>query len=572
MTAQIRSVADRLLDVLSLRGVEYLFGNAGTDFGPLIDAVARRRAAGESIPSPMPITHEVTLMAMAHGYGMVSGRTPAVMVHTVAGTANAVGGVINAARVRQPLLIMAGRTPLTDGASTGSRDMHIHWAQESFDQGAMVREWVKWDYELRTGNDVETILDRAFAIAGSEPQGPVYLTLPREVLAAPASDSELVSPRGARPTQAPAAPASRDESVGEAVELLMAARNPIFITRSAGREPAAATELTALAEGLGAPVFDPHPTHANLDFGHRLRIGGPPDRFLADADVIVVVDSDVPWTPKRVQPAADATVIGIGPDALHSSYPMWGFPVHVNLPGSVEVTLASLRASCVGSQVAATDSWAAAAAERRDRWERIARAERAGSAARADAGVEAGSIDKAFFTRELDRLLPSDAIVIDELGCDTSQLTVGPGQYFGHPQAGVLGWGAGAALGAKLAAPERPVVCMVGDGSYMFGVPSTVHWAARRYGLPVLFIVWNNAKWGAVEGATRMVYPEGHAARHDDFAFSDIGPSLDFEMICESAGGLGIRVHDPAEVSTAIHRALTEVATGRQVLLNVIAH
>ena len=135
-----RSVADAYLGLLADRGVEYLFGNAGTDFGPIIDAYARRTEAGEPSPAPVPVTHEVTAMAMAHGYGMVSGSTPAVMVHTVAGTANAVGGLINANRARQALYLTAGRTPLTEGDRLGARDMHIHWSQESFDQGAMVRE------------------------------------------------------------------------------------------------------------------------------------------------------------------------------------------------------------------------------------------------------------------------------------------------------------------------------------------------------------------------------------------------------------------------------------------------
>ena len=566
MTDVARSVADDFLGVLVERDVDYVFGNAGTDFGPVIDAAARRRAAGEPVPTPVPVTHEVTLMAMAHGYGMVSGRVPTVMLHTIAGTANALGGIINAARVRQPILVAAGRTPLTDGATLGSRDMHIHWAQESFDQGSMAREWTKWDYELREGNPVEAVLDRAMAIAESDPPGPVYLTLPREVLAGSSAGSAGVGAAGSGPpSQTPSAVGPDSAAVGRAAEAIAGARNPIVITRSAGRSPAGAEELARLVEALGAPVFDPHPTHANLAFDHPLRVGGPPARFLAEAAVIVVVDSDVPWTPKRSRPAADATVIALGPDVLHAGYPMWNFPVHIGLAGRVEVALAELWGRLDlgdGRDVA----------DRRLRWERVAAGERAAAAARADEGAGATPLDKAYFTRELDRALPDDAIVVDELGCDASQLTIGPGCYFGHPQAGVLGWGAGAALGAKLAAPERPVVCVVGDGSYMFGVPTTVHWAARRYDVPVMFAVWNNARWGAVERATRMVYPEGHAARHDDFAFSDIGPPIDFEAVCEAAGGVGLCVEGPEDLPAALARGFAELAAGRQVLLNLIAH
>ncbi|MGB5755571.1 MAG: thiamine pyrophosphate-dependent enzyme [Acidimicrobiales bacterium] len=173
----------------------------------------------------------------------------------------------------------------------------------------------------------------------------------------------------------------------------------------------------------------------------------------------------------------------------------------------------------------------------------------------------------------LDELLPDDALVIDELGNDVSQLRLrGPGRFFGVSQAGVLGWGLGAGLGAKLAAPDRQVVSVVGDGSYLFGAPTTAHWVSRRYDLPVLYLVWNNAKWGAVEGATRMVYPDGHATRNDSFSFSDLRPSLDYELVCQAAGGMGERVDDPADLPNALERGLKAVAEGRQALLNLIAH
>src|SRR5262249_28259904 len=149
----------------------------------IIEGYARRGAQGQARPRPITVPHEAVAVAMAHGYAMVTGRPQAVMVHTIVGTANAVGGIMNAARSNVPMLFTAGRNPITEAGALGSRDRQIHWAQESFDQGALVREFVKWDYELRTLSHLETVVDRALAIAQAEPQGPVYLTLPREVLA-----------------------------------------------------------------------------------------------------------------------------------------------------------------------------------------------------------------------------------------------------------------------------------------------------------------------------------------------------------------------------------------------------
>jgi len=181
--AAVESTAEAYLELLAARGIEYLFANAGTDFAPLIEAYAKRDAQGQTAPRPITVPHEVPAVAMAHGYAMVSGRPQAVMVHVIVGAGNAVGGIINAARSNVAMLFSAGRNPITEAGHAGSRDRPIHWAQESFDQAAMVREFVKWDYELRSASDLETVVDRALTLAQAEPQGPVYLTLPREVLA-----------------------------------------------------------------------------------------------------------------------------------------------------------------------------------------------------------------------------------------------------------------------------------------------------------------------------------------------------------------------------------------------------
>src|SRR5213593_455261 len=141
--ADIETTAEAYLELLAARGVEYFFGNAGTDFAPIIEAYARRGAHGQLLPRPITVPREVPAVAMAHGYAMVTGRPQAVMVHVIVGTANALGGVINAARGGVPMLFTAGRNPITEAGFRGSRERQIHWAQESFDQGAIVREFVK---------------------------------------------------------------------------------------------------------------------------------------------------------------------------------------------------------------------------------------------------------------------------------------------------------------------------------------------------------------------------------------------------------------------------------------------
>src|ERR1051325_7706957 len=200
---QVESVAEAYLALLAERGVDYLFANAGTDFAPIVEAYAKASYSGLQAPRPLLATHENLAFSMAHGYAAASGKVPAVMVHVSVGTANALCGVMNAARANVPILFTAGRSPLTEEGLTGARDTYIHWAQEMFDQAGMLREMVKWDYELRNGAQLETVVDRALTVATSAPEGPVYLSLPREVLAAPLPDFAYDSPARRVPPPAP---------------------------------------------------------------------------------------------------------------------------------------------------------------------------------------------------------------------------------------------------------------------------------------------------------------------------------------------------------------------------------
>src|SRR3954462_4961282 len=203
---QVDSVAEAYLALLADRGVEYLFANAGTDFAPIVEAYAKAAHNGAAVPKPLIATHENLAMSLAHGYAAASGRVPAVMVHVSVGTANALCGVMNAARENVPILFTAGRSPLTEAGLEGARDTYIHWAQEMFDQAGMLREMVKWDYELRNGAQLETVVDRALTIATSPPEGPVYLSLPREVLAEklPGFSYDAPSRHAAAPAPPPA--------------------------------------------------------------------------------------------------------------------------------------------------------------------------------------------------------------------------------------------------------------------------------------------------------------------------------------------------------------------------------
>jgi len=560
--AQHGNVAGAYLALLADRGVDYLFGNAGTDFAPLVEAYAR--AAQTNIPVPRPIlaAHENLAVAMAHGYAMLSRRIPAVMVHVSVGTANMICAAMNASRENIAILLTAGRSPLTETGLIGSRDGYIHWAQEMYDQAGMLREIVKWDYELRNGEQLETVVDRALAIAASEPRGPVYLSLPREVIAAPCA-VEHPSPSRLNP----AAPAAPDPAaVAEAARILGQARRPLIVTANAGRDPAAFTALARFAEQFALPVVQHRPRYLSLPSSHSMQLGYDPARLLPQADAIMVIESDVPWLPSKVMPRPECKIIQCGLDPLFTRYPIRGFASDIAITASTSAALSALSAALAD----ATDTKTISA---RREWVKEERAKMTAAwKAAVDAAARKKEPDPVWVSHCIGRAKAPNTIVINEYTLFPEHCAFeSPDLYFGSSSASGLGWGAGAVLGAKLARPESPVIAVVGDGAYMFSNPTAVHHASAMHDLPVLFVVMNNGMWGAVQRSTLAMYPDGLASKSNAQSFVSLGKLPAFERICESAGGYGARVEDAAELPGALERALAVVERERrQALLNVI--
>ena len=555
------TAAEAWMGLLAARGVDYLFANGGTDFAPVVEAYAKGQKLGWRLPEIVVVPHENMGIAMAHGYALVTGRPQAMMVHVGVGTANTLNGLINASRQNVPLLLTAGRTPITEsGALPAARNNYIHWAQEHFDQGGMLREFVKWDYELRHPEQVETVLDRALAIAKSEPQGPVYVTLPREILAQ--GFGERFS---SAPTIVPASPPAADpDTVEQAARLLGEAKSPLLITANGGRTLESARAIAELAQSLAVPVVHYRPRHLALSTEHPMHCGWDPHPLLKEADVVLVVDCDVPWIPKEGGPRPEAMVIHIGPDPLFSRYPLRGFRTDIALTGAVASTLQSILRQAQKHAVSPR-----VIEERRDAVSRRSQEIRANG--RAGCERMPASITGKWLSACVNRLLDEKTVLVNEYPTVLEEMQIRePGQYFGNASAGGLGWGMGAALGIKLASPDRTVICAIGDGAYMFGNPTAAHYVSEAMRLPVLFIVANNARWAAVHRSTLATYPKGFAAQTKEPPFATLEPSPRFEHVIRASGGHSECVTEPKALMPALERALKVVRDEkRQALLNV---
>ncbi len=560
-------VAEAYLEILADRGVDYLFGNAGTDFAPIIEAFSRCRVKGVKVPEPITCPHENVAISMAQGYYAMTGRPQAVMVHVNVGTANAMCGLINAFKGNVPVLFSAGRTPYSETAKLkGRRSAEIHWPQEMFDQRALVRELVKWDYELPNAEVVETAIDRALNAAMTYPRGPVYLTLPREALAEEIRDFTYTSPGR---HHAPSPPHPDPEAIDRAAELIAAAENPMIITASAGQDTGDVAPLAAVAERFAIPVAQRKPRYMCLPSDHSMHIGYNPDPFLEEADLIIVAECDVPWIPGTKAPGPDCKVIHLGADPLFSTYPIRGYPSDIAVTGLLKHSLAALDEALAGRE-------GAAKARIDARRKRVAALREEQAARRKAALAEAAKdspIHPAWITHCLDQVKDEDAVIIRESQFNPLHANLKhPGSYFSLGQGGGLGWGLGTALGVKLAARERQVICTQGDGAYMFGNPVPAHYVSAAEDLPMLTVVFNNHMWNAVRRNTRDVFPDGAAAKSNWEPLTYFKEGTAYEKAVEVAGGYGERVEDPDELPKAIDRALNVMAKdGRQALLNVVS-
>ncbi len=569
-TIPVANGAEAFLEqVRALGVVRYLFANTGTDHGPIIEALAKTAKEDPTDIQPIVVPHEMAAVSMAHGYYNVTQKPQMVLVHTLPGTANALGGIINAHSSNVPLFLVAGRTPITEGELRGGKSQNIHWRQESRDQGSLVREFVKWDYELRTNQNIAAVVSRAFKIAMSEPRGPVYLSLPREWLCEALESTQRLSGSLAPATKMQADQASLDKTA----DLLLGAENPLVVTKYLGRNPEAVSHLVELVEMLSIPVVQ-QLNHVNFPTDHPLYVGTQTVKHAKDADVIFFIDIDVPWEPPdRNLLRPDVKIIHLERDPLFTSVPGWGFPADLAVTGCSDISLPVLN-SMIKAKLAAHAGSKTKLAERRKKTE----AEHHAMMGEVEASIEAAKNQKPlhplWVSKCIGDVMDEKTIIVNETV--TSRLAEvirlnRPGSQFSTPPAGHLGWGLGAAIGTKLGAPDATVIAAEGDGSYMFSAPTACHFTAQKYRIPFLTVVYNNQAWNASINAARGLYPNGVAQKTRNFPGCDLSPSPQFELTAQACGAYAVRVEEPGELPEALKRALKVVKVEqRQALVNVI--
>jgi|SRR5690348_13521199 len=556
---------DAVVAAMAAGGIEYLFFTSGSEIAFYQEAIAKAVAQGRKAPKLITVPHEHASLNAALGYAAVTGRPAATAAHVDVGTLHYGGAIHTAWRSGLPVLVTAGYPPTAyAGSMPGARDEGGHlWVQENYDQGGIVRQYTKWDRRLEYQDNPALIVSRALQVARSEPCGPAYLTFPRELTLLPLRDRRFPSADQlgiARP------PAVNPEAARELAERLIAARHPVAVVSGSGRNPASVAALVSLCELLSIAVVD-SARLAYLSFPMRHPLYQETSA-LKGADVVLVVDADVPWLPSGNSPPPEAYVAAFGFDPIRGRIPTYEFTADMRLTTD---PLSAIRAIEAAAREQLSGKDTGRLAERAKRLAEVSRQRFADAERDAISKSNKSPIDPLWVSYQIGQVLDDNCIVFDDtmpgnrlpryLRCTR------PGSYFSNPGSSG-GWSPGAALGAKLGAPERDVVAVTGDGFYMFGTAAPALWAAAHHKAPFMAVVYTNRSYST--GTIRLagLYPDGYAAK-SGFVGGYFDPPIDFANEAEAAGAYGENVRDPADVGPALKRGLEQVRGGRPAVISV---
>jgi acetolactate synthase-1/2/3 large subunit len=584
-----RENADQLVEAMARGGIEHLFFASGSDILPLQEAVCKARAQRRPTPELITVLHETVGVNAAMGSAMVSGAPSAVAVHVDSGALNIGGGWHTAAAGGYPILILAGSPPRGyPGTNRGSRDHPIYWLQEYTDQRVIAEPWAKWSLRLDLQDNAGLVVSRALQVALASPPGPAFLTVPREVAMAPAGHTAFptVTDLGL-PTPAAPDPAAIDRLAG----WLLAAERPLIVTGRSGKDPGAVAALVRVAELVGAPITsNGMRDRLNFPADHALYESGP---SVSEADFVLILDKRVPWVPAPHQsdevakelpldrsathiadpsraPREGCRVVWLGEDPAISEIPVLEITADLRIAADPNLGLRALAAAIEdrSDDVTRKRTQTRLQAARRRKAELVDAFESAAMAA-----SSAQPIDPRWLARNLARVLDNEAILLDDGVSNAHVLRrycrqSRPHSYFSAGSA-TGGWGAGAAIGAKLAAPERDVVLFSGDGFYAYGVPSAALWTAIHHGTPYLAVVAVNGRYSTGTSQLLDFYPDGHAEAAG-FPGGRLEPPPDFAAEAQATGAYGERVTRPDEVEASLRRGLDAARSGTPAVIAVV--
>ena len=540
-----------LLELLKQEGVRIVFGNPGTTELPLMDALA----VEDELRYVLAL-QEAAVMSMADGYAQASGKLAAVSLHVTPGLGNAMGMLYDAQKAGAPLIVTAGQHDQGFNLTEP-----ILWA----DLPEIAKPLVKWSAEVRRLGDLPRMVHRAAKTALAPPTGPVFLSLPADVLK-DEGELDMMAPTRVAPYLRgdPAA-------VAKAAVLLARAERPLIMAGDIVAQSRALPELVALAELLGAPVYaELIPSTASFPSSHPLfrgtiaRVAPQTRQVFAEHDLLLSIGADL----FSLSLPSDKEALPPGFPVIHVDVDPWelgkNFPAEVAILGDPKHTVPDLTAAL--SQAMGERGKARA----RERFELAKRANlEARDALRAKAHELRGKrpVEPMALLGAIGEVLPKNAVIIEETISSSAGLrnliAADDAQSLFALRGGGIGWGLPATIGAKLALPDRPVVGLIGDGSAMYTCQAL--WTAARYKIGVVWIIFNNRSYRILK--QRVNAMRGFAAQTDRFVAMDlVEPEIDYIGLARS---LGVSAEHADSVDDAVDLLKKGLAGGAPLLIDV---
>lgn len=555
--------AQALLRVLHEMGVERIFASPGSEWSPVWEALADPSA--NDLPVYMSTRHEETAVGMASGYAKATGKLPAVMIHTTVGALHATMAMRGALHEQVPMVVFAGES-VGFGEDEGP-DVGGQWASHLGDMGGpakLVEDTVKWSFGVNTKSILPATIQRACRLAMAGPRGPVFVSLPMEHLF-DSMTRNVASSLGS----APLATADPD-GIKQLADMLAGAAHPVIVAEDAGRTTRAVDCLVEIAELLGCPVVETRSTGSiNIPRTHPLHSGYDPKEIVAGSDMIFLAAVIAPWHPASVTPSPDAKVAMLDENPHRIELPFYGFQSDLCLAGEIETSLERLLAE-LQNRITKDDATRNA---RRTELKAENDARRQKWREDAQALGDQKPMDTRWVAHEISQALPADAMVVEEtithrLAIHQQLDNLKPGSFFAGCIGG-LGTGLSTALGVKAANPGRPVICLIGDGSFNYDPVPAVYGAAQEHNLPFLTIMFNNQGYLSQKSGVPKYYPDGWAVKTNNYSGLHIVPCPEYSMIIKAFGGYGERVDEPGDVRNAIERGLDALSNGQSALIDV---
>ncbi|CZT52718.1 related to BENZOYLFORMATE DECARBOXYLASE [Rhynchosporium secalis] len=564
-------------------GITHCFVNLGSDHPSILEAIVQGQNSKSGFPRIITCPNEMVALSMADGYARLTNKPQCVIVHVDVGTSGMGAAVHNASIGRAPVLIFAGLSPFTmEGESRGSRTEFIHWLQDVPDQKQIVAQYCRYVGEIKSAKNIKQVVGRALQFACSDPKGPAYLMGAREIMEEEIQPYDLQQEHW-NPVGSGALPADSLESIAK---LLLDAKEPLIICGYTGRNHAAVTALVRLADTIkGIRVLDTGGSDMCFPADHPAWLGFRygSDESIKTADVILVLDCDVPFINTQCKPNASAKMIHIDVDPLKTIIPLFYLPAVYRYRADSQTAMTQLT-EYISQHPSHSET--IASPEFTERWTKLQESHKARVLGIAKLAVPRSdnAISASHMARTVRNLCPPDTIFAVEavtnaiLVSDQIQATQ-PGQWI-HCGGGGLGWSGGGALGIKMATDAlegagkgKMVVQIVGDGSYLFSVPSSVYWISRRYQIPILTIVLNNRGWNAPRRSMLLVHPDGLGSRstNDDLNIA-FEPSPNYPGIARAASGDSIhaaRVADAKDLESVMKEAIAVVLSGTTAVVEV---